>query len=57
MLWFREAHPRVFCKKLAMRDGYEGAFSATRARPGGFVRALNKPNRAVELLSMAVCTA
>ena len=54
---FREEHPGAFCKKYAMRDGVEGAFSAIKARLGGFVRALNKPNRAVELLSMAICTA
>ena len=55
MLRFREEHPGTFYKKLAMRNNVESAFSAIKARLGGFVRALNKPNRAIELLSMAIC--
>ena len=55
MLRFREEHPGTFYKKLGQRNNVESAFSAIKARFGGFVRALKKSNRAIELLSMTIC--
>ena len=55
MLRLCEAHPRTFYTRLAQRNNVESAFSAIKMRFNGFVRALKKPNRTIELISMAIC--
>ena len=55
MLRSREEHTRTFYKKLAQRNNVESAFSAIKRRFDSFVRAIKKPNRAIELVSMAIC--